>query len=102
MMLEVTISNVGNAKWLHKNIDDIGVVKLGMHLYDSNRNLIDLDFVRSLLDEDVSPGQRITKRVSVTLPNKGIYYLGVDLVSELVCWFENMGSELQFVKVTVE
>lgn len=100
--IEVIISNVGSTKWLHKDTSDIGVVKLGMHLYDSNKNLIDLDFVRSLFDEDMLPGQKVTKRVSVILPYKGTFYLGVDLVSELVCWFENVGSEPKFIKVTVE
>jgi hypothetical protein len=100
--IEVIISNVGSTKWLHKHTSDMGVVKLGMHLYDSNKNLIDLDFFRSLFDEDILPGQKVTKRVSVIFPNKGTFYLGVDLVSELVCWFENVGNNPIFVKVTVQ
>jgi SAM-dependent methyltransferase len=102
LCIDITISNVGSAIWLYRNFQDIGAVKLGMHLYDANKNLINPEFFRSLFDEDVPPGRRITKRVSVTLSDRGIYYLGVDLVSEFVCWFESMGSEVRFVKVTVE
>jgi SAM-dependent methyltransferase len=102
LSVDITISNVGNATWLHKNTDNFGVVRIGMHLYDSNEKLIDLDFFRSCFDDDILPNQKITKRVSVPLSNKGIYYLGVDLVSEFVCWFETMGSEEKVIKVTVE
>jgi hypothetical protein len=100
--IEMTISNVGRAKWLHKGVQESGVVKLGMHLYDANMKIINLDFFRSTFDEDVSPGQKIMKRVSVTLPNKGVYYLEVDLVSEHICWFENMGNRPVLLKVVVE
>jgi hypothetical protein len=102
MIVEVAISNVGSAKWLHENIHDIGAVKLGMHIYDADKALIDLDFFRSTFEEDILPGEKVTQRVSVILPNKGVYYLGVDLVSELICWFENVNNDPVFLKVIVE
>jgi len=102
LTFEVTISNVGSAIWLHKNIQEIGVVKLGIHLYDSDLKLIDLDFHRSYFDEDILPGQRITKTISLPFMKRGVYHLAIDLVSELVCWFENMGSGPKFIKVIVE
>ncbi len=102
LTLEVTISNVGNAIWLHKNIHDIGVVKLGTHLYDSELKLIDLDFHRSYFDEDILPGQKITKNISLPPMKRGTYYLAIDLVSEHVCWFENVSSEPKFIKIIVE
>jgi hypothetical protein len=100
--IEVSISNIGSTKWLHKNVEETGVVKLGMHLYDHNKKLINLDFLRSTFEQDILPGKKIKKRVSVTLTNKGVYYLGVDLVCEHICWFENAGSEPKFIKVVVE
>jgi hypothetical protein len=98
---EVMISNRGSAKWLHKNIQDIGVVKLGIHLYDSNRKLINLDYFRSTFEREILPNQRITKTVSLSFTEKGVYYLAVDLVSEHICWFENAGSEPQYITVKV-
>ena len=97
-----TISNIGSAKWLHNNVRDFGVVKLGIHLYDSNRKLINLDFFRASFEEDILPGQKFTKTISITLPEKGTYCLEIDLVSEFICWFGWFGSEPKSVRVTVE
>jgi hypothetical protein len=100
--IEVAVSNVGKAKWLHENFKETGVIKLGMHLYDRNKELVDLDFFRSPFEKDILPGEKIMKKVSVLLPNSGEYYLGLDLVCEHICWFENVGSEPKFIKVIVE
>jgi hypothetical protein len=96
------ISNTGNAKWLYRNENDFGAVKVGLHLYDSDRNEIERDYFRSTLAEDIHPGQNIDKTISFTLPIKGIYYIGVDLVSEHVCWFANFGSEEKLIRITIE
>jgi len=100
--IELTISNVGSTKWLHQNVRDIGVVKVGIHLYDSNRKMMNHDFFRATFEGDVLPGHRFTETISVTLPEKGAYYLEIDLVSELICWFGWFGSEPKSVRVAVE
>jgi hypothetical protein len=99
---ELTISNTGSSKWLHKNTNDIGVVMLGVHLYSENHELINLDFFRDRFEQDMNPGQIIEKTISLTFDKPGKYFLAFDLVSEKVCWFENIGSEPKFIKVTVE
>jgi len=100
--LKVSITNTGTAKWLHENTGDYGVVKVGMHLYDANRTLVDLDFFRSRLVRDVSPGEGVEQQVTVTLRERGRYILGVDLVAEKITWFENVGSAPMFIEVFVE
>jgi hypothetical protein len=100
--LKLSITNTGTAKWLHENASDYGVVKVGMHLYDANRTLVDLNFFRSRLVRDVSPGEGVEQEVTVTLPEEGRSILGVDLVAEKITWFENVGSAPLFIEVVVE
>jgi len=100
--LKVDITNTGTARWLHENVGDYGVVKVGMHLYDANRTLLDLDFFRSPLVRDVLPGEGVEQQVTFTLRERGKYILGVDLVAEKITWFENVGSAPLFIEVVVE
>lgn len=97
----VTISNVGTAIWLNENIQDIGVVKLGIHLFDSNKKLITRDYYRDTFDRAIIPGQTVMKNISLTFKEKGEYYLAIDLVSEFVCWFEDVGSKPALIKIIV-
>jgi hypothetical protein len=99
--IPVDIQNTGIARWLGTNILDIGVVKLGAHLYDENHILLDLDFWRNPLGKMVFPGETLTHVAEIVFPSPGTYYVAIDLVSEHVCWFENAGSTPIHVQVTV-
>ncbi len=102
LKLEVRVTNLGFSKWLHQNIQEIGVVKIGVHLYDLNGRLLELDFARCPLDEDVMPGQAITRKFAVTFTQPDSYRLAVDLVAEQIVWFENLGSQPRYLDVKVE
>jgi SAM-dependent methyltransferase len=86
----VKIDNIGQARWLHENIRDIGVVKLAAHLYDGNK-LLKEGFYRKGLGRDVSPGEtiRIDAEIPMNMPGR----LALDLVSEQVTWFERVGAK---------
>jgi SAM-dependent methyltransferase len=99
--LKVRLKNVGSSKWLHRNIQDIGVVKIGVHLLDADEQLIENDFARGTLRADVMPGQTVTEKVSITFTEPGEYILSIDLVSEHVCWFEIFGSRPQHLRLNV-
>jgi SAM-dependent methyltransferase len=99
--LKVRLENIGSSKWLHSNIQDIGVVKIGVHLLDADQQLLENDFARGRLGADVMPGQIVTAEVSVTFAQAGEYILAFDLVSEHVCWFELFGSQPQYLHVNV-
>ena len=101
MELEVRLKNVGEAKWLHRNIQGIGVVKVGVHLLDTDRRLLEYDFARAELDEDVLPGQVVTVKFPVLFADRGEYVLAVDLVAELISWFELLGSQPLYFRVSV-
>ncbi len=100
--LGLNIANHGSAKWLHKNIGDIGVVKVGTHLYDADGKLLDLDFSRHLFDRPIQPGEAVHKTISLQLKQQGAFRVAVDLVSEGICWFENTGSKPQYISVEVK
>ncbi len=99
--LSLSIKNTGASKWLIENYRDIGVVRIGTHLYNHDGKLYDLDFSRHDLLNPVEPGEEFMQKIKVDFPNKGQFKLAVDLVSEEVCWFENVGSKPFFIDVNV-
>jgi hypothetical protein len=101
LRLDVKVSNVGDATWLHTNTAIFGIVRLATHLYDREGNLLELDFSRHDLPATVAAGQAVQMQVQERLPGPGTYRVGIDLVSEGVTWFENVGSSPVQITVTV-
>lgn len=100
--LDLRIRNSGEARWLHQGIRDIGVVKVGGHLYNSAGELLDLDFYRKNFTAGVEPGQTVQMTIDPVFPQPGRYTLALDLVSEQICWFENMGAKPVLIEVQVQ
>jgi len=101
LRFDVKASNTGEATWLHTNTAIFGIVRLATHLYDGEGRLLNVDFSRHPLPATVAPGQTVQLTVDEQLPGPGRYRLGVDLVSEGVTWFENVGSSPVYISVTV-
>ncbi|MCP4158360.1 MAG: class I SAM-dependent methyltransferase [bacterium] len=99
--MEINIRNSGKSTWLYRNINDIGVVNLGIHLFSADHQLIDYDFKRFSLGGKIMPGESLTKKIEVKLTEKGTFRLVLDLVSEHICWFENNGAQPAGVTVNV-
>jgi hypothetical protein len=80
-----------------------GAVRLGYRWLDA-RGLVVSDYQsRSDLPRPLRPGESITLPVEATLPAApGRYRLQVDLVHELVTWFEERGAERFELPVTVQ
>jgi len=93
--IEVKIKNTGQTKWLHKNIRDIGIVKLGAHLYDYKNNLLKEGFCRIGLERDILPGETVNINMDIPMSTPG--RLALDLVSEQVAWFEKLGAKPIYV-----
>jgi hypothetical protein len=100
LRVNVTITNTGEASWLHRNTAIFGTVRLAAHLYDADGGLLNVDFSRHELPAPVKAGQTIHMTVEERLPGPGSYRLGFDLVSEGVTWFENVGSQPVYVTAT--
>ena len=97
--LTFTITNTGEAYWLHEGPEIFGLVRLGCHLYDEAGALVTVDHFRHALSSTIAPGHTITVTVSVPVPAKRPCTLVFDLVAEGVRWFETGGSVPATVKV---
>jgi len=65
------IKNTGSLTWLHDNILDYALVKVGGHLLRPDGSTVDNDFLRSRLSEDVPPGGELSHELAFTLPAPG-------------------------------
>jgi SAM-dependent methyltransferase len=95
----VRITNRGDTLWLGGG-DTAGSVRLGFQLLTPDRHLLDLDYARASLPEDLPPGQTRELRVAVSLPAEADpYVLKLDMVAEHICWFEDTGSPVVYLAV---
>ena len=99
--MDVTISNNGTAQWLTDNVYGVGVVRLGTHLYDESGNLLELNFSRHALGDNVLPNQEVRTTAFLQFSSRGTFTVAFDLVSEGVSWFETLGSQPRSVRVRV-
>jgi glycosyltransferase involved in cell wall biosynthesis/SAM-dependent methyltransferase len=94
LVLNVVARNTGSTSWLPSTAR-VGAVRFGIHLFDTNEKLIDLDYFRQRLTDDerqIMSGETVELTAEVSLPGVGTHVLQCDLVSEGVCWFEHNGS----------
>jgi SAM-dependent methyltransferase len=92
--IEIELHNAGDTRWLSA-ANEPGWTRLGAHLHraDSSRTLVDFDWLRAALPQDVAPNQ--TVRVRATLPpidEPGDYIAVFDLVIEGKTWFAERES----------
>ena len=99
--IPLKVTNTGVAKWLNKNINGIGVVNIGTHLYDERYNLLKLDFSRNALKSPIEPSQTFYQDIKLRFSDVGYFVISVDLVSEGICWFENIGSKPIYLEINV-
>jgi ubiquinone/menaquinone biosynthesis C-methylase UbiE len=99
--LTCVLKNTGEATWLHETQGFVGTVRVGCHLFTPEIVLLNLDFSRHNLPRSVGPGEELTVSIDVPAPEVGQFVLAVDLVSEGVTWFENVGSRPALVSVAV-
>ena len=92
---DVVACNTGTATWL-ASAHRTGAVNLGVHLLEQDGRMILRDYHRvHLFKAEVPPGAEITATASIPLPGdreRGSYAFGLDLVSENVAWFGDLGS----------
>jgi SAM-dependent methyltransferase len=104
LCLKAVVKNTGSTVWLPTTAR-VGAVHFGIHLFDQEGKLIDLDYFRQNLTpgegREILPGETVAIATEVPMPATGKYTLQFDLVSEAVCWFEHNGSETVRLKVEV-
>jgi hypothetical protein len=102
---KVHVRNIGQSGWTFGPASS-GVVNLGAHLLDAiGEIVIEQDYLRrrigpaSLLS--LAPGEEVAFDVELPAPTYGRYVLEFDLVSEMVCWFEQNGSKTVRIPIRV-
>jgi len=90
--LRVQVRNVGNTLWLAER-SHAGQVRLGAHLMDAARIMLDFDYLRVRLPRDLGPGDGVELLAAVPVPDApGHYTLELDMVAEAISWFGPSGS----------
>ncbi len=99
--LKFKVVNIGSSIWLKDCVGNIGSVRIGGHLYDSNMKLVQTSVMRGEIPHDILPGEDVDLNVKFAWPESGSYILSVDMVAELVAWFEQYGTKNCPVSITV-
>jgi SAM-dependent methyltransferase len=88
--------NVGESLWLSKPRAFGGYVTFGVKLLTPEGRVVEDNRGRQQLASDVPPGGRIevVSEVSLVGLKPGSYRVLFDMVNELVCWFQSVGSEV--------
>jgi hypothetical protein len=106
--LLVSFRNAGSETWPDSQMADpvnrqgAGAVRLGWRWWQADTLVSDYS-TRVDLPWPLRPGESLAMPVDVPLPQQpGSYRLQVDLVHELVTWFESRGAAPLLVPLTVE
>jgi SAM-dependent methyltransferase len=102
--LSVRIDNRGDTLWLAGEEHQPGWTRLGIHLFRASDgdHPLEFDWVRQALPHDVAPLGRAELRVSLPpLAGPGDYRLVLDLVIEGLTWFEEQGSQVLELPLTI-
>jgi hypothetical protein len=93
MTIQTHIRNTGDTRWLHKPSELGGHVALGAKLVDEVGLAVIYDYGRGYLPADVAPGETVSVDITVVAPAApGRYQVKLDMVDELIVWFEHRGS----------
>ena len=92
--LRLNVTNSGVSTFLAENFVDLGVVKLGVKILSESGKVANDQYLRVPLDHDLCPGESVAIELRLQRSDlDGFGGIEIDLVSELVCWFSNLGSE---------
>jgi SAM-dependent methyltransferase len=89
----ISVQNVGRWSWRSTSPQGLGHVAVGVQLLDNRGGLINRDFRRVPLSGDIYPDDLRSLDIDCPAPlTPGDYQLKIDMVSEGLAWFEDVGS----------
>lgn len=89
----IGVQNIGRWSWRPTSGVGFGHVAVGIQLLDERDGVINRDFRRVSLIEDIYPGDSRSLDVEFPAPlAPGNYRLKIDVVAEGLAWFEDVGS----------
>ena len=91
--MHVETSNAGDTTWLSKANPVGGFVTLRARLYNAKKEAVDMDYGRAYLARDIHPREKQLVDISFVAPlQEGAYYVELDMVCEMICWFAQRES----------
>ena len=99
--VHVTVTNTGDSRWLAKNEHFIGVMNIASRLLDYDSQEVLKDNTRFPIPRELEPGERFEADVPLAVDKPGKFWLKLDMVSERVCWLEDLGSKPVLIEVDV-
>ena len=100
--VRVRVKNIGGALWPDRTHSGRRLIRLGAQLFDSDRDLIELNYARAFLPHSISAQQSETINIELPALNRtGEFWLKFDMVSEGVDWFEPAGSKVVWIRFIV-
>ncbi len=102
--IEVEVHNPSDTVWLKNGRRGRGFVRLGAQLLDQQLNIVNQDFGRAPLKNDMTKNSTMTIAIDLKAPSTpGNYIVRLDMVNEGICWFASQGSpalEIPFLSQT--
>jgi uncharacterized protein (DUF3820 family) len=103
LSLRARARNTGDSIWRHKIVGVGGYVMLGAHLYGEAGQPVTPNLSRAALPRDVAPGETVELDLDVPVPERrGRFVLRLDMVSEWLAWFAQVGSPTPEYPLVVE
>lgn len=91
LVFDVTVRNIGSARWLARNTPDIGAVKIGAKVRAAGAPDVPAEVHRTRLPHDLDAGDAVVVPVEMQLSDPGQYDVTLDLLDEQIVWFETLG-----------
>ncbi len=100
--IQVLVKNIGGAPWLKNAYSGRRLIRLGVQLFDQDKNLRELNYARAFLNRTMAPKEKDIIRLDLPpLASSGEYWLKFDMVSEGIDWFEAGGSPVVWKRFKV-
>lgn len=100
--LDVKVTNPTETVWLAHGVRERGCVRVGAHLMTAEGLMLTLDYGRADLPADLIEKRSTSATLRLRAPAApGRYVIRLDMVNERICWFEDRGSEIIDVALTV-
>lgn len=91
--IDVEVSNPTETVWLKEGWRGVGYVRIGAHLFNEKREVLQFDYGRASLNRDLREKENDVVSLHLQAPEQtGSYVVQIDAVNEGICWFAERES----------